>query len=295
MPEILTTHIVRVLLRKKTALFWKKICAKTRVHMETGQAYYLTKMREGLSLKQRNNPHYSLRAYARDIGIHPATLSQIINGKRALPVKDSENVIRRLNLGPKEKSLFLESLVRKSSALNQIKISEEDNRLILDESYYKIIAEWEHYAVLELFNIPSFSGAKEEIAIRLDLTNNRTDVVLNNLKICGLIDIDENGLISKIHSDVRTTEDVTSQALRESHKEAMQMGISKIEEIEVELRDFSSSTLAVDIKKIPEAKKVIREFRQKMAALLDSGDKTEVYQIAIQFYPLSKISNGLKH
>src|SRR5688500_13060669 len=98
--------------------------------METSQAYYLSKMREGLSLKQRNNPHYSLRAYARDIGIHPATLSQIINGKRALPAKDSEKVIKKLNLGPKERSLFIDSLSRTKS-YSQIKISEEDNRLVL--------------------------------------------------------------------------------------------------------------------------------------------------------------------
>jgi uncharacterized protein (TIGR02147 family) len=257
--------------------------------METTQAYYLSKMREGLSLKQRNNPHYSLRAYARDIGIHPATLSQIINGKRALPVKDSEKVIKRLNLGPKERSLFIDSLT-KSKTYNQIKISEEDNRLVLDESYYKIIAEWEHFAVLELFNISDFLRTKEDVAERLDLTANRTDVVINNLLICKLLETDTEGKFVKIHSDVKTADDIVSQALRDSHKEAMQMGIAKVEEIAIELRDFSSYTLAVDMNKIPEAKSLIREFRKKMAALLDEGDRKEVYQLAIQFYPLSNLN-----
>lgn len=256
--------------------------------METTQAYYLSKMREGLSLKQRNNPHYSLRAYARDIGIHPATLSQIINGKRALPVKDSEKVIKKLNLGPKERSLFIDSL-SKTKSYNQIKISEEDNRLVLDESYYKIIAEWEHYAVLELFNLEDFQRTKEDVALRLDLTSNRTEVVINNLTICKLIELDEEGKLKKVPSDVRTSEDIVSQALRDSHKEALQMGISKIEEVAVELRDFSSSTLAIDMKKLPEAKALIREFRMKMASLLNSGDKTEVYQLAVQFYPLTDL------
>lgn len=256
--------------------------------METTQAYYLSKMREGLSLKQRNNPHYSLRAYARDIGIHPATLSQIINGKRALPVKDSEKVIKRLNLGPKERSLFIDSLA-KNKSYNQIKISEEDNRLVLDESYYKIIAEWEHYAVLELFNLEDFQRTKEDVALRLDLTSNRTEVVLHNLTVCKLLELDEEGKLKKVPSDVKTSEDIVSQALRDSHKEAMQMGVSKIDEVAVELRDFSSSTLAIDMKKLPEAKALIREFRMKMAALLNSGDKTEVYQIAVQFYPLTDL------
>lgn len=246
-------------------------------------------------MKQRNNPHYSLRAYARDIGIHPATLSQIIKGNRPLPQKDSNAVATRLNLGPAEKNLFMESLSRNKSTLDQIRINPVDNRLILDESYYKIIAEWEHYALLELFNLKNFKRTKEEVAYHLDLTINRTEVVINNLVVCGLLEIDKNGRLSKVHSDVRTTEDITSQALRASHKEALEMGKEKLEKIDTDLRDFSSSTLALDLKKLPEAKVIIREFRQKMAALLEEGDKTEVYQLAIQFYPLSTTKEKMVH
>ncbi len=46
--------------------------------------------------------------------------------------------------------------------------------------------------------------------------------------------------------------------------------------------------MAVDSEKIPEAKILIKEFRQKMSALLESGKKDEVYQLAVQLYPLSK-------
>ncbi len=254
------------------------------------EAYYLVKMREGLSLKQRNNPHYSLRAYARDIGIHPATLSQIINGKRGLPFKDADFVARKLNLGPKEQALFKESLLQKKSTLDTIKVSAEDSRVLLDDSFYRIIAEWEHYAVLELFNLVDFNRTKEEVSVKLDLTPNRTDVVISNLRTAGLLEIDQAGLLSKVHSDVKTTEDISSQALRDSHKEALQLGMTKIESVSIDLRDFSSSTLAVDISKIPEAKLIIRDFRRKMATLLSQGEKTEVYQIAIQFYPLSNVN-----
>lgn len=256
--------------------------------MNNGQPYYLNKIKEDFSLKQRNNPHYSLRAYARDIGIHPATLSQIIKGKRPLPLKDSNAVATKLNLGPRERTLFLESLTRSKSALDQIKINPLDTRLMLDESYYQIIAEWEHYALLELFRLDGFQRTKEEVAHKLDLTLTRTEVVINNLVVAGLLEIDEDGKLQNVHSDIRTTEDITSQALRESHKETLKMAVDKLEEISVELRDYSSSTLAVDVKKIPEAKMIIREFRQKMAALLEDGEKSEVYQLAIQFFPLSK-------
>ena len=47
--------------------------------------YYINKLKQKLTEAQEKNPHYSLRAYARDLGIHPASLSLIIKSKRAFP------------------------------------------------------------------------------------------------------------------------------------------------------------------------------------------------------------------
>lgn len=254
--------------------------------METNQAYYLVKIKEALSIKQRNNPYYSLRAFARDIGIHPATLSQIINGKRSLPKRDCEKVLSKLNLTPKEKNLFQESLTKKRNS-NQ-DINSEDTRFLLDESYYKIISEWEHFAILELFNIDDFLKTKEDIPNWLDLTPNRVEVVISNLIFAKLISINENGYLNKIHEDVKTTHDIKSQALRDSHKETLSMGLKKIDEVELELRDFSSITLAIDPEKIPEAKTLIKDFRKKINSLSEFGKPKVVYQLAVQFYPMSR-------
>lgn len=253
--------------------------------MET-QSFYLTKIKEDLSLKQKQNPHYSLRAYARDLGLHSSTLSQILNGKRPLPLKNAGKVAERLNLGPKERTLFLESLYKTKTSLDDIDIGTNDERFMIDESYYKVIAEWEHYAVLTLFDVENFNASVMEISQRLGITEIRSDVVLNNLLICGLIK-HEDGKLVKSHSSVRTTEDLTSQALRTSHLEALEMGKNKLDTIAVEKRDYSSMTVAVDPEKMTEAKTIIREFRQKMLALLRDGKKTGVYQLAIQFYPLT--------
>lgn len=250
-------------------------------------AYYITKMKEELSLKQRQNPHYSLRAFSRDLGLHPSTLAQILKGKRALPLRSSADVAKRLRLGPKEKTLFFESLYQTKTNIDDIKIREDDNRYMLDDSYYKAIAEWEHYAVVTLFDVDGFEASASEIANRLNIKENRAEVVLNNLVTCGLIKHDKNGKLIKAHPKLRTTEDITSQALKASHLETLELGKSKLEEVEVELRDYSSVTIAMDLEKLPEVKTIIREFRQKVLSLLKDGNKTDVYQMAIQLYPLT--------
>lgn len=255
--------------------------------METEQPYYLMKLKEELSLKQRENPQYSLRAYARDLGIHPSTMSQIIKGNRPLPFKDSGNVVMKLKLGHKDRTLFMESLMRKKTSIDAIKIHALDQRFMLDESHYKIIAEWEHFAVLDLFELEDFEPTIHGITSKIDVTENRAQVVLNNLLTAGLLK-HEDGKLLKVHDDVRTTEDISSRALKDANVEVIKKGLEKLEDIEVELRDFSSMTAAIDLGKLPEAKTIIREFRQKMASLLRDGKKTDVYQLAIQFYPLTK-------
>ncbi len=257
--------------------------------MET-QSYYLTKIKEDLSQRQRTNPHYSLRAYARDLGLHSGTLSQVIQGKRALPFKSTKRVIEKLNLGPKEQTYFLESLYRTKTRLDDIKVAPNDDRFMLDESYHKVIAEWEHFAVETLLELEDVVVTAAEVARRFGITENRADVVINNLKVCGLVKEDETGRLRKAHSGLRTTEDVKSRALRESHLETLEIGKKKLDEIGVEFRDFSSMTIAMDLERMPEAKTIIREFRQKMEALLRDGKKTDVCQLAIQFYPLTNIN-----
>jgi uncharacterized protein (TIGR02147 family) len=248
-------------------------------------------MKEALSLKQRQNPHYSLRAFARDMDVHPATLSQVFKGNRPLPLKNASRVVARLNLSPKEKTLFLESLYGSKVTLDQIKVDRSEERVMLDEAQHKIIAEWEHYAVLTLFDLNDFKVTKENVTNRLHISPLRTEVVLTNLISSGLLQKNKNGVLAKTQSSVRTTEDVLSPALRASHKQTIEMGIQKLDQVAMELRDFSSTTLAVDLEKLPEVKTIIREFRQKMSALLKEGTKTDVYQLAIQFYPLTEKNN----
>ncbi len=250
-------------------------------------------MREDLSIKQRSNPKYSLRAYANYLDLHSSTLSQIFKGKRSLPIKKSAFIVEKLKLTAKEKTLFFESLYKTKTNIDLIKIDDLDDRFMLDESYYKVIAEWEHYAVLSLFDLTNVDVNLDLITSRLGLDENRALVVVNNLTFCGLVSQNSEGKLQKSHPRLRTTEDVSNQAIKDSHLEALDMGKKKLEEIEIELRDFSAMTIAMDLEKITEAKTIIREFRQKMSALLRDGHKTDVYQLAIQFYPLTNNTRSM--
>lgn len=256
--------------------------------MNESSSSYIHTLKEVFTQRQKANAYYSLRAYARDLNVHPSTLSLILKGKRRLPLKNLKTTITALNLSPIKESFFKESFYRAKAKLDDIQMKEEyQNRYILDEAHHNIIAEWEYYAVLSLVETKDFKSNPEFVAQKLEITVSRAEIVLENLLKANLLKIEVDEYILTQNA-LRTTEDISSKALRKSHIETLDMGKNKLEEVELELRDFSSMTIAINPEKLVEAKTVIREFRQKLASLLRDGEKTDVYQVAIQLYPLTQ-------
>jgi DNA-binding transcriptional regulator YdaS (Cro superfamily) len=112
--------------------------------MQTGQPIYLHKLKQFLSERQRHNPAYSMRAFAKDLGIDSSNLSAILKKKRGLPAKRAEHIARRLRLSPIEAALFVSSTHRRSTRLDQIQLTETTKLYLIDEKYFHVIAEWEY-------------------------------------------------------------------------------------------------------------------------------------------------------
>lgn len=254
--------------------------------------YYYDKIKSYFELKQSINPRYSLRALARDLNLAPGTLSLALQKKRSLTPKVAELVADKMNLSAEEKELFLESLKTKLK-IDSIKTKLYNNNFVIDNSEFKVIAEWEHYAVLTLFDLDEFDPTAPAIASRLNISLARSHEVIKNLIASGLL-AENEGILSKVHSNIRTTETIKSRALRASHKENINLASEKIDQIKMEFRDFSSIMMAINTEQIPHAKTIIREFRMKMESLLEQGSRGEIYQLAIQFYPLTYFPESIE-
>src|SRR4051812_21328836 len=55
----------------------------------------------------QRNSRYSLRAFARDLGISAPRLSKILNGRHGLSVEAASEIARRLGLSESEQDLFM--------------------------------------------------------------------------------------------------------------------------------------------------------------------------------------------
>ncbi|MGH1469518.1 MAG: helix-turn-helix domain-containing protein, partial [Bdellovibrionales bacterium] len=57
--------------------------------------------------KKGRNPAYSLRAFAKHLGLSPGTLSELISEKRPVTLKTAQKVLGRLDISNDEKSYII--------------------------------------------------------------------------------------------------------------------------------------------------------------------------------------------
>lgn len=255
------------------------------------------KIRSHLEALQRKNPAFSLRALARKLHLSPSALSEIINGKRKISKKMAERLIERMCLDPLEAAEIRQQFSlggvnselalttnSKPGRLSQYKKQIEFLKLNSDQ--FSLISEWSHFALLSLMETINFVSDASWMAQRLALTVTETQKVLNRLLDLKLI-TKKNKNYQPTGKALLTSDDVANQAVRKAHYEDLKLAEKVLDQCPVELRDFTAITLAVDSNKLPEAKKMIREFQDALTQFLEDGNKDEVYKMTFYLYPLS--------
>src|SRR5689334_15303008 len=74
------------------------------------QQDFRSTLRNELAERCRRNPRYSLRAFARDLGIEPARLSDVLNEKKGFSKTLALRLASRLGFSEKETERFVESV-----------------------------------------------------------------------------------------------------------------------------------------------------------------------------------------
>lgn len=231
-----------------------------------------------LAKKQRTNPQYSLRSFARDLEMHPGSLSAIIKGKRLLPESKLLPILQRLKFSPDK----IDELLR---------CRKPSTTLLEDIHYTTVISEWEHYAFLTLLDSMHFRFDIPWLAKKLGVDQNRVTAVIENLEKCGLVSIKDEKITAHF-SNLRTSEDVISSALKAAHTEELHLAKIALEELSPSERDFSSRSFLMPKDKLPLAKELIRKFRSEINSLCEGNESEDVYNLCIQFFPLTKVQNG---
>ncbi len=246
-----------------------------------------TLLQKKLALLQQKNPHYSLRSFARKVGLNPGVLSLIINGKRNVSYKLTERITERLMLDPTERAEVLKHFPKP-----RISVSTETTEYRkLSAHQFKITAEWEHFAILSLLKCKDFKSENAWIANRLGITEARARDCVTRLLEVGMVELDDNGNLIRTSPKFCTTDDIADTSLKKSHEQTLDLAKESLYKDDVKVRDHTWMTMAIDPKKIDMAKVFIRKFQDEFCELVGAGTRTEVYRLSMHFFPLTKLND----
>lgn len=256
-----------------------------------------------LAKRKQLNSSYSLRAFARDLGLAAPTLSDILKGKKGLSQKSAERIADQLKLKEYPKSIFVQSVMAKHGRSMHLRnLAQEQLNFLLAQNRYheidldkfKIIADWYYFAILEFFETNNPKKTIKDIATRFNLDLSTTETALNTLQTLGLIEYQDSNW-KKTYKDLSTPTDIPSTYIRQNHLQIMKKAEESLLRDSVEERDFSNITLALSSEQIAYAKAEIQKFRRKLTNKLNEASKSKdrVYNLTVQLFPIDiKISSG---
>lgn len=220
--------------------------------------------------RQKRHPSFSLRAYARYLGVSSTSLSMYLNGRRSLSNDSRKKILLKLGFSP-------ELLKEERRA--------DFNYEEIDIDKINIVADWYYFGILSLMETKGYVHKSEWISKRLGITKATAEKALLSLEEAGLL---ANGKPSQQH--FKTPSRFYSYAIRKSHLHALDLARHSLESDPVSKRSFTATTLATSPEKLAEAEKRIEKFRRRLSAFLETGEKTQVYRLSVQLFPLSKES-----
>ena len=227
----------------------------------------------------KRNSRYSLRAFAKFLSIDHSSLSQILSGKRPVSKKSVQAICEKLSASPQDLQSF--GLIKTNQAVDA-----DYMQMSLDT--FAVISDWYHIAILELTFVSRFIADAKWISKKLSITTEEAKSAVERLKRLGLL-LEENGSYAKSSKLLTNRTDVcTSAAHKELQRQIIEKALLAVDQCAAEDKDITSMTMAIDVQNLDKARELTRKYRREMCALLEDGEQTQVYNLGIQLYPISK-------
>ena len=258
---------------------------------------YIDILNQEYQKKVSSNKYYSIRAFARDIGINPGNLSQIMNGKRPLGENWAQKICDLLQLSENRKGEFLNSaklsrvnlsiLKNIKPILKNKKINESD----INDNLLKLLEKWEYQAILNLIELRRFSAESYDALSNLLGTNLNTlsDLVLLLIEE-DLITINNDGYFERVHEGLEVVgqRKYFLDIIQRFQYRTILKSLTKLDSPLCEV-EFIGSTFKIPRSKVPEAKQLVKEFVSSLSNYFQCSKETPcntVYQLNVQLFSL---------
>lgn len=262
----------------------------TAPNRTNAQSEMITLLKVEFSKREMKYPGYSLRRFSTKLGLAAPVLSEIMSGKRSITQATAVKILAALAIDP-EKANKLLNQIKQTKKHKLTRLLNETHHStsfsLLSNSEFDMISDWWYFAILSLAETKGCSSDEEKIAKRLGITTRQAKTALDLFIEKKIIEV-RGGFLKTTGHQLTTTTDISDVAIRKNHHEGLIKAAEALDNVPLEIREFGAMTMAIDTTKIPEAKRMIVNFRKELAHFLEQDNQTEVYRLQVQFFPLTK-------
>lgn len=238
--------------------------------MVQNQEILRTALNRAFDHRKSLNPRYSVRAFAQYLEIDASSLSKILSGERRAPANFIDSVERKLGV----------------LSVRPEAVTKDKDVTFLSSREFQVIANWEHFAILDLVLLDTFRYDFAWMAAQLGLKEVDVRIAVDRLLKLGMLK-EESGTLVKTQTAFSNDlgPNITSLAKKEYQRQLISKALKAIDGIQSERKDITSITIAADPKRLETAREMVKQFRRELCAYLEGGEKSEVYHLTIQLCP----------
>jgi uncharacterized protein (TIGR02147 family) len=260
-------------------------------------------LRDFYEEKKTRNYFYSFRYMAHKIGMDHSLLVKVLLGKRHITSESIKKLAALCGFSAVEAKYF-ETLVNfeKARSESQSKIYFEKLLSLkrhtarrIEEYHYEYFKKWYYAAIRSLFDFYEFKGDDyQRLGKRLNprITESEAREAVALLEKLGFVKKTPEGIFKPCEAHVSTGEKWDSLAIKNYQKETIALSLSSLERDPKETRDISTVTMSITEEGMKEIREIIKECRGTITKMVDemNGEKRDrVYQLNMQFIPLSQV------
>lgn len=263
--------------------------------LEMNTTNYRTMLASAFAVRCARNERYSQAAFARDIGISPSLLSEVLSDQHDLSRRKAEVVARRLGFTPTEFQAFCDSAEAQSSRsanrrnAAQLRLSGPSKGVQPDplrEEKLKAMGEWFHIAIIEALKIVSDGMSAIEVGKRLRLQPSVVRTALSRLKRLGLVEENDGRWFAK-NKRLIVEGGVPSDTLKHLHEQFVIKAQKAIFGQHVDQRYLTTAVIPIPRAKVKEAFSRLDQMRKDFCDGIHTfSEQDSIYCLSLQFFEL---------
>lgn len=227
----------------------------------------------------QKNPAYSLRAFAKRLGMSPGALSDVIRGKRQVSPAKLAHILSKLHI---DQNIVDQILVEASSGRNV-------GRVLLPTHIANLVSRWIYFAILSVYECSRPPNSVEEMAARLGIDLSEAQQAVDMLLEAGLLKMSAEGQPRPTGISWRSEDGTIPKSfLLASHQDGLKLAEKALQKIPASERDFTSITVSAKKENLEKARKEIRKFNDRMAKLLSVEKTDSVFRLNISLFPVDR-------